>query len=205
MRDMQHARGFTLIELMVAVFITAILFALGYAALNQAFQNREQLRAQQQRLTSLQRAMRVLSQDLTQAVPRPVRDRVAGADEEAFKADPRTTTLLSLTRGGVPQLEGTPRAALQRIEYHFERDTLWRWVWPTLDGVQANTPSRRRLLTPLRAARFRYMDASGQWLDQWPATGVPPGARWRIRPIAVEITLETDDFGTLVKLVEIPG
>jgi general secretion pathway protein J len=200
-----RASGFTLLELLVAVFITAILFALGYAAINQALQNRAQVRAQQLRITDLQRAMRVLAQDITQAVPRPVRDRVGGGDEEAFKADPRITTLLALTRGGVPQLAGTPRAALQRIEYHFERDALWRWVWPTLDGVQANEAAKRRLLSPVRAVRFRFMDASGQWVDQWPTSTIAAPQRLRVRPIAVEVTLDTEDYGPLVRLIEVPG
>ena len=43
---MKH-KGFTLIELMVAVFITAILLSMGYGAVNQALNDREALTSRQ--------------------------------------------------------------------------------------------------------------------------------------------------------------
>lgn len=58
------APGFTLIELMVALFVTAVMFALGYGAISQALVNRDSVRQQQQRLSHLQRTVRVLVQDL---------------------------------------------------------------------------------------------------------------------------------------------
>ena len=67
------ARGFTLIELMVAIFITAMLLAMGYGAVNQAFANHAALDARQERLLAVQTTMRLFTQDLTQLTPRPVR------------------------------------------------------------------------------------------------------------------------------------
>jgi prepilin-type N-terminal cleavage/methylation domain-containing protein len=43
--------GFTLIELMVAIFITAILLSMGYGAVNQALGNRDALNTRQERLS----------------------------------------------------------------------------------------------------------------------------------------------------------
>ena len=59
-------RGFTLIELMVAVFITAIVLSMGYGAINQALNNHEALDARQERLLAVQTTMRLLTQDFTQ-------------------------------------------------------------------------------------------------------------------------------------------
>ncbi len=200
--------GFTLIELMVALFVTAVMFALGYGAITQALGNRDAVRAQQLRLNELQRTMRILTQDFSQLAPRPVRDLVGSGEEDAVRADPRTTTLVAFTRGGVGNLAGAARPALQRVEYTFENGTLLRQAWPVLDRTQATGAARRVLLRELRAVRLRYMDASRQWLDQWPPPGsprTPPNRASRQRPIAVEITLETTDFGTLTRLVEVPG
>src|SRR5437879_5538248 len=66
-------RGFTLIELLVALFIAALMFAMGYGAINQALASRSSLQEQQARLLELQTAMRVLEQDFVQLAPRPVR------------------------------------------------------------------------------------------------------------------------------------
>src|ERR1700691_1468348 len=76
MRRWPLNRGFTLIELMVAVFITAIVLAMGYGAVNQALQNREALDAREERLHAVQTTMRILTQDLTQLPPRPVRQPI---------------------------------------------------------------------------------------------------------------------------------
>ena len=199
--------GFTLIELLVALFVTAIMFALGYGAITQALENREQVRAQQTRINDVQRAMRLMVQDFSQTVPRPVRDVLGNGSEEALRADPRVATLVSLTRGGNPNLAGAQRPTLQRIDYTLEAGVLWRQAWPVLDRTQSSPPLRRELLSNLRTVRFRFMDASRSWLDQWPPAVAPstPAGRLRMRPIAVEITLESEDLGVLTRLVEVAG
>src|ERR1700761_8634947 len=72
-------RGFTLLELLVAMFIAAIIFAMGYGAINQGVKNRIQLQEQQGRLLELQTAIRIIEQDFVQLAPRPVRQPV-GSD-----------------------------------------------------------------------------------------------------------------------------
>ncbi|MCU0759914.1 MAG: type II secretion system minor pseudopilin GspJ [Steroidobacteraceae bacterium] len=201
-------RGFTLLELLVALFVTAVMFALGYGAITQALANRDAVRTQQQRLNDLQRTVRMLAQDFSQAAARPVRDVLGTGQEDAFRADPRTTTIVAFTRAGVGSLAGTPRPSLQRIEYLLENGTLVRQAWPVLDRTQTTVATRRVLARDLRTVRFRYMDQSRQWLDQWPPPGAPlqqPGKASRLRPLAVEISLETADFGTVTRLVEVPG
>lgn len=66
--------GFTLIEIMVALLILGIMTALGYgtyrAASNSAARTEESLK----RSREIEFGMRMIVQDLAQAVPRPVRD-----------------------------------------------------------------------------------------------------------------------------------
>jgi len=66
--------GFTLVELLVALFITAILFAMGYGALSQALTSRQEVEEQAARLNAVQQAMRILEQDIGLMQPRPVRN-----------------------------------------------------------------------------------------------------------------------------------
>lgn len=198
--------GFTLVELLVAIFITAVMFALGYGAIRQATENRDRVRSEQQRIVAVQRAVRLMTQDFAQAVPRPVRDILGSGEEPALRANARDTTLVALTRGGVAQLAGAQRPTLQRIEYRLEQGTLWRLAWPALDRTQGYEASRREVLRSLRAVRLRYLDAAGQWQEQWPPSSAgTPALRLRMRPIAVEITLDTEDYGVIVRLVEVPG
>jgi general secretion pathway protein J len=202
-----RASGFTLLELLVALFVTAVMFAIGYGAITQALENRERVQVQQRRLNELQRAMRTLVQDFAQAVPRPVRDALGSGEEAAFVADPRVTGLVALTRAGYGNVAGAQRPALQRVEYLVEGDALLRITWPVLDRSQSTPAQRRVLLRGLRGARLRYLDVTGEWLPQWPppTSSLPPQRRQRLRPLAVEITLDTEDFGPLVRIVEVPG
>lgn len=198
--------GFTLLELLVALFVSAILFALGYAALNQVITQRAALQQEQDDLENLRRTLTLLTLDLAETQPRPVRDATGATHEAALLSDPRSSRLLVLTRGGRSSALGAERPALQRVEWTLEQNQLWRSVAPALDATLATAPQRRALMTGVRSLRLRAQDADGVWHDQWPATGAgsAPIGTLRTRPMVVELTLETDRFGQIVRLVELP-
>lgn len=205
---MKRGRGFTLVELLVAVFITAILFALGYGAINQAVNNRETIAANQDRVLAVQRAMRGFVQDFSQLAPRPVRQPLGDGYVGAIVSEPQPPVLATFTRGGWANPAGVQRAMLQRVRYRFENGTLRREYWPVLDATLDPPPRSHVVLEHVKSVRFRYMDASRNWQEQWPANGVASGVSMRdlrSRPIAVEVTLELEDWGKLTRLIEVPG
>jgi len=200
--------GFTLIELLAAVLITAVMFALGYGALTQAMTNRDSLKAQQARLLELQTAVRVLEQDFVQLAPRPVRQAVGDepaqpALEGAAPGGP--PPIVALTRGGWANPAGLQRPALQRVAYLLENGTLRREYWNVLDPTLSSTTYRRDLMTHVKAFVVRYLDQAHQWQTQWPATALRQEQVLRQRPLAVELTLDTEDWGKIVRIIEIPG
>ena len=202
-------RGFTLIELLVALFIAALMFAMGYGAINQALTSRSALQEQQARLLELQTAMRVLEQDFVQLAPRPVRAPVGYTWQPSLQGSSTSQPLAALTRGGWTNPNGLQRPGLQRVAYFFENGTLRREYWTVLDPTQSNTTVKRDLMTRLLGVTVRYMDQSLQWQDQWPPITVAGAfaqeATLRGRPIAVEITLDTEDWGKVVRIVEVAG
>jgi general secretion pathway protein J len=205
-------RGFTLLELLVAMFIAAVMFAIGYGAINQAMNNHTGLQEQQARLLEVQTAMRVLEQDVVQLAPRPIRQPVGDGWLPALigQADPNTQPILQLTKGGWNNPNGVQRPGLQRVAYFLEKNTLRREYWTVLDPTLQNTTMKRDLLTHVKAVTFRFMDQNRQWQTQWPPTTSVAGATaqelaLRERPIAIEITLDTDDWGKLVRTIEVAG
>jgi general secretion pathway protein J len=70
----RSSAGFTLIEILVAFLILAIMSALGYATYRAARVSAERTGESMQRSREIEFGMRVLVQDLAEAVPRPVRD-----------------------------------------------------------------------------------------------------------------------------------
>jgi general secretion pathway protein J len=199
--------GFTLIELMVAVFITAILLSMGYGAVNQALKDRDGLTVRQERLLAVQTTMRLLTQDFMQLTPRPVREPLGDGMLPAIIGAPGTNSIVTLTRAGWANPAGIQRPTLQRVTYVLENGTLRREHWPVLDATSTTTTVRRELLDKVKAMTLRYMDNSFQWRDQWPDQALQgdSSSNWRLRPIAVEVTLELDDWGKLVRLIEVAG
>lgn len=201
--------GFTLIELLVALFIAAVMFAMGYGAIHQALIGHDAIKQQQDRMIEIQTAMRVIEQDFVQLAPRPVRAPTGYTWLPALIANGTTQPVVTLTRDGWTNPNGLQRTGLQRVAYFFDDGTLRREYWPVLDATQTTTTLKRDLLTHLKSVAFRYMDQSHTWQQQWPPATVAGGFAQQMtlieRPIAVEITLETDDWGKLVRILEITG
>jgi general secretion pathway protein J len=199
-------RGFTLIEILVAVFVFAVMFAIGYGAVSSAAKQRGAIAEAEDRLLEIQTTMRLLSQDFSQLAARPVRDFAGFADEPALRIDPRADILAQLTRGGWANSAGVQRSTLQRVHYALEENTLVRIEWPVLDAAQGVQPRRRPLLARVRSVTVRALNVNRQWIDSWPpAGGVSATAALRLRPVAVEIRLETEDYGELRRVIEVPG
>jgi general secretion pathway protein J len=206
MPRLHKACGFTLLELLVAMFVAAIIFAMGYGVVNQALKSRAGLQDQQAKLAELQTAVRVMEQDFAQLAPRPIRQPVGDQLQGALVASATSQPLAALTRNGWANPSGLQRPTLQRVAYFFENGTLRREHWSVLDPTQSSVAQRRDLLTHLKSVTLRYMDAGKTWQTQWPAlTRAQVSTDPRGRPIAVEITLDTEDWGKIVRVVEIPG
>lgn len=205
---MSRRAGFTLVELLVAIFITAIVFVLGYGAINQAVKNRTALEATQDRLLAVQGALRTLVQDFSQLAPRPVREPLGQGYLPAIFSGAETTALVTFTRGGWSNPAGVQRSTLQRVRYAFQDGKLRREYWSETDATLDPAPRSRALLEHVKQVKLRYMDDGRNWREQWPpptltTTPTPRDMRWR--PIAVEVTIELEDWGTVTRLIEVPG
>ena len=205
-------RGFTLIEILVAVAIAAIMFAIGYAGINQSLNDREGLEAAQNRLTAVQRTMRVLSQDLAQVVARPARDLAGNGDlQPAIQSGRTGDYLLVFSRGGWSNPAGAQRAAQQRVRYTLVNGEFMREHWLSLDPALNAVPRRRLLLEGVRAVEFRYLDPTNRsWRNDWPASttvgAVTPAnadLALRTRPAAIEVTLDLEDWGRIMRVFEV--
>ncbi len=201
-----RTRGFTLIELMVAIFITALVAAMGYGAINQAINSRGSLELRQAKLLAVQTTMRVMAQDFGQLSLRPVRDAQGQSYQPVLLSGQATQPYLTFTRGGWANPAGVQRPALQRVTYSLDNKVLRRDYWPVLDSLVSTQIVKRELLEGVTSVTFRYMDVSRQWREQWPPNTAVQGQvqNLRHRPVAIEVVIDTEEFGKLRRVFEVP-
>jgi general secretion pathway protein J len=201
-----RTRGFTLLEVLVAVVIFGIISILAYGGYNQLIRQSEIVESSATRTRAIQSSIQRMSEDFAMLEPRPIREPLGETLEPALRAGgTRVDTLLDLTRSGWTNPAGLTRSTLQRVTYRLMDNKLERAYWNALDRTLTTEPTSAVLLDKVRTASFRFMDQNQTWHDQWPPLGYSGADAARLRPIAVEITLELEDWGKLVRLVEVSG
>lgn len=199
----RRAYGFTLIEIMVAVAVFAVMSMLAWGALARSLTDAEMLTERMDRLESIQRTMQFLTTELTQAAPRPVRDELGDTYVPAVYSSLSGDFSLEFTHGGWRNPAGLPRSTLQRTAYRIEEEQLIRYHWTVLDRTYANEPIATVMLDEVESLLFLFYDDSGEASEVWPPQGATGASALRIRPRAVEIILTLPDDGEITRLLEI--
>jgi general secretion pathway protein J len=189
----QGRNGFTLVELLVALFIFGLLSAAGVALLSFSVRAQEAADERLDALAEVRRAGALLTSDLAQAAPRIPRDE-AGASRRAFEGSSGQgdAVLLSLVRRGWENLDGSSRPSLQKVQYSFEGGELRRRTFPFVDGAAPTAPLA--VVRGVTGLRLRYRDRRGEWRDRW-----DPG-RLNEMPLAVEVVVDLEGSGSIRQL-----
>ena len=195
-------RGFTLIEVMVALAVFGVMSLLAYLSLGQTLSNADLLTQRMDRLQSVQRTISYLSTELLQATPRPVRVELGDAPIAALQSKLGGEFSLQLTHGGWPNPAGVPRSTLQRTAYRIEEDQLIRYHWNVLDRTVNNTPITTVMLEDVDNLAFRFLTLNDEWVGEWPPL-TAQGAPVTSLPRAVEIVLVLPDEGEITRLIEV--
>jgi general secretion pathway protein J len=112
---------------------------------------------------------------------------------------------LEFSRGGWANPAGFARGTVLRVAYDWEDDTLVRFSWGVMDRTLATVPSRTELLEGVSDIEIRFLDAGGEWHFEWPPLRMQGPQRFVIRPRAVEVAVDLEDFGRVWRLVETSG
>lgn len=202
-RRNQH--GFTLLEILVATVILAVMAMMAYRAVAEARVAVAAAENHMSRLREVQRAMHLMVNDFRTLAPRPVREMIGDGYRSALLRDPNSVSLFELSHAGWPNGAGTPRGTVQRVSYRLEDRKLIREYWNVTDPTLANVPVKRELLDGVVRVEIRYMNSGREWVLQWPPFNSAGDSGFRMRPLAAEITIELADYGELRRLVEVSG
>ena len=165
-----RARGFTLVELLVALAILALLSLMGYRAVASLTESEVRLSAEAARWRSLEALFARLEADLRQAQPRAVRRGNDAVPAWLGAVDLDGNALLEFSRAG-PEFSLEPGSAGQRIGYRLRDGTVEVLYWPYLDAAPETAPAAYALAGGVARLTFAYLDRGGTWRERWPVSG----------------------------------
>jgi general secretion pathway protein J len=196
--------GFTLIEVILSMAITAFIAVIAYSALSVAISTSEQHEQKAQQLADIQLALSVLERDIRNSVARGIKDEFSD-QQAAMMGGALADYVLQLTRRGWDNPTEIKRGDLQRVRYEFNDNTLWRQHWLVLDRVnEGNERLRVMVIENVTAFEILFLkpdsntanpsSLGGVWQDEWDDNDMP---------LAIEVRLDIEHFGEVKRVFEI--
>ena len=195
--------GFTLIEVLIAIAIFAILSVLAYGGLSSVIESKQQTEDALTRLRQLQLTMTKLQRDIEQVSAREAKDEFGGSLLK-LSSGQDSELLIQFTRNGWRNPAELTRSHLQRVAYKLDEDKLIRMTWPYVDRAQDAQAIETLLIDNISEIKFKFYD-SESWSDNWPKQSAFAADEEHDLPRAVEVTIKMGDWGEIVRLFRVPG
>lgn len=186
-------RGFTLLEILIALFVFTILSMMMMSALHNVIgiQSRTENKAEYVRM--LQMAFLRLSHDIEQAVDRPVLN-AQGKEESAFVGSAQGFVFTHA--GFANPMNVIGMSNLQRTYYQFREHALIRQSWAALDAAQATPIQRKILIKDVQKVLFQYLGGNGRYYSAWPVSG----EGGQPLPFAIKMTFTFSGLGSISQI-----
>lgn len=187
-----RSAGFTLVELLLAMLIFALLGVASSFVLNQMLSSDERAYERRSQLQDMQFAMMMLERDVRQMVARPLRAQPEEARDLYLLHDGAATDSdadgLGFVRAGWSNPAAMlPRSQLQPVLYRLRENVLERISSDYVDDVSGR-PQVQQLLTGVTDFRVSFVH-QGEALEEWRVTGALPEV--------VIVTLTTEEYGAI--------
>ncbi len=189
--------GFTLVEVLISLFIFALISVGTMTALTQSLQGKDRLAASMDELNQLNAARAILRADISALTLRPGRDELGGLEPYVLTTDGEA--LLSFTRRGHQNPSGLEmRGDLERVEYHFEDGALIRRSYAHENPAQLAKTYDRILLDNLEDAQLYAVTYQFNRLSKIEGLRLEPSATNALKPNAILIEV-TDRYGDVTE------
>ena len=208
--------GFTLVEVLVAMAITALVAMVSYSALSAALSAAETLRVSTERTREIGQVMAMLARDVRQVVQRPVIDEF-GQQVPAVTGGELAPDMLTLTRAGWHNSTGAPRSTLQRVHWWVDEEALWRGYFPVLDRTVGTERIETAMLSGVERFEVRFLPSLSalevnrddvidhrNWEDNWVVDLSQPN-QLLATPAAIEVTMEVLGLGEVKRVYVLPA
>ena len=178
---MNRQAGFTLLELVLALAIFALLGLAGARLFDSVVRAQQGTASHEQQLRRLQRAIGVIERDALQAA------------SSVLVLGPAHVQLL---RGNWRNPQDFARSERQQVLYRLDKQVLWR----ESRSLDASTVERQPLLDDVRLLKWRVFARDSGWSSVWP---VGKDAA-RNPPLALEVVLSFARFEQVRRVLPLP-
>lgn len=216
-----RTRGFTLIEVLVAIGIFAVISLGVYRVLSGMVQAQAKVASHADSLHEIQQALWILSTDLEQMAVRDIQDE-SGHREPAVISG-QDNFLLKFTRRGLRNPLLFHRSDLQRVAYSLgpadsdavddahtkpgssdhKQQHLLRHVWGALDRIDDTQEVRQVLLHDVDEVKMEFLTQDNKWLKNWPEKRMDSRIHARELPVAIKMQIRTAHYGVLERVFQI--
>ena len=192
--------GFTLVEVLVALFIFSILSAASLAVLTTTLRSKDLMARKSDELRERATMRILMKSDFTNTLALPKTDEFGQPDQIIFMGGSQFgggnhdgERFLSLSRTAWDNPGGLEkRSNLQAVAYVLRDKTLIRQVWARFNPVIATPVLEQNLMSGVEKITLGFFDGEN-WQDKW-LTGAPPLGVSTIPILAsVELEFESGD------------
>ena len=197
--------GFTLIEVVIALAVFAVVGTLAFTGLNSILKHQSELQERSDQIKDLQLALKYLERDISQIIARPVRDQY-GDRQPGFSAD--EDSIMSFTYSGWRNPAGLSRSHLQRVAYEVnsDKDTnkqeLIRHSWNRLDGAIIEDARSIPILKDIQELEWKFLNQGSVWETRWPPINADPDSA--PMPRAVSVSFNVEPWGKITRIIALP-
>lgn len=192
-------KGFTLIEILIAIAIFAMLSLAAYQILQGVLRSNEISKVHDEELMKLQRSMLIIDQDFTQIIARKSRDEVLEKEQQRLLTTGKgifesTDQAVEFTRSGWSNpMNLLPRSNLLRVRYLLIDGNLERHYFLYPDISSGEKAYKQVLFSDVTALSFRFWNkkGKGKWKTTW-------NEKTRL-PAGIEIRFTTKKYGEIYR------
>lgn len=193
-------QGFTLLELLIAISIFAIISLSSFSLLDTIISSEEKSTNRLNSTNDIQRAFILIERDFLQIARRSVRlegeeplKTFIHTDSNAFES---SSQAIGFVRSGWtnPGLL-LPRSDMQSVAYQVNEETLERVHYNFVDATLGEKPKIRKLLTGVNDLSFEFYNGK-KWNKTYEGKDLP---------MAIAITLDTKEFGIIQRKFLVAG
>lgn len=183
-------KGFTLVELLVAIAIFAVLSALGWKVFDYLIKVKDRNAMHEQNLGQLQEAYLLMQRDALQIIP--LTANIAGSQQAALILNNQQ---LSFSKAGVSDPLKQSVSPYERIEYVYDpaEKKITRLKYSHLNVTQSAQPLSSVILSDVEDYQISILNPNE--LTQWPESGTDLSNKNNIQllPRGVKVNLKVKD------------